>query len=387
MRKIAAHYVFPISAPPIRNGIVTLSDDGEILGLGEMNEEAAGVEFYNGALVPGFVNAHCHLELSYMRGKISEHTGLKDFLLGVVNARRDFTNADIAKAISLADAQLYAAGTVAVGDISNTDVSFELKAKSSIFYHTFIEVLDLWRGNIEEVLARASTVITEAEKKSISNSLTAHAPYSTSANMLRALAQKSKCMSVHNQECADENLFFEQGGGMLYDLYSAFATLPSATGRTSIHHMLENLPEVENLLLVHNTHTSADDYDYAVACNKKISWVLCPRSNLYIENALPPLRMLRSKGARIALGTDSLSSNYSLNMLDELKCTTKYFPDVALDEMLRWATLGGAEALGKEDTLGSFELGKHSGVVLLENLNLDKLELTPKTTSRLLTKK
>lgn len=389
MRKIAAHYVFPISAPPVRNGVLTLSDDGEVLDLGEMQEESEGVEFYSGALVPGFVNAHCHLELSYLRGEIPEHTGLSNFLLSVVSARGKFSEEQILRAIPPADAQMYATGTVAVGDISNSSISFASKAASPIFYHTFVEALDLWRGKVEELLSYAQHLLDEAQKHKLSASLTAHAPYSTSAAVLSALAQKSRHMSIHNQECAEENLFFEQGRGALYKLYSAFATLPHATGKTSIHHTLENILGVEKLLLVHNTHTSAEDYDYvnAFARCKNISWVLCPRSNLYIENALPPVRMLRSKGASIALGTDSLSSNHSLNMPDELICLSQYFPDIPLNEMLRWATLGGAEALKLEHTLGSFERGKQPGVVLLENLDFDNMAITPATTSRLLTKK
>ncbi len=386
MRKIAAHYVFPISTPPIRNGLITLSDDGEIVELGEMQEEAEGVEFYSGVLVPGFVNAHCHLELSHLRGQIAEHTGLAQFISGVVGTRSKFPDDEILQALSLADAQMYASGTVAVGDISNVNTSFEVKAKSPIFYHTFIEVLELWRGNAAELLRDAMRLLNEAKGKNIPASLTAHAPYSTSAGMLRALAQHSRHMSVHNQECPDENLFFEQGRGALYQLFHGQAAPPFAPGKTSIHHTLENLYSVEKLLLVHNTHTSSADYDYAVERNRNISWVLCPRSNLYIENTLPPVQLLRAKGASIALGTDSLSSNHNLRMLDELKCLAHDFPGIPLHEMLRWATLGGAQALSMEHALGTLERGKRPGVVLLENLNFEEMRLTPDTSSRLLTK-
>jgi cytosine/adenosine deaminase-related metal-dependent hydrolase len=137
---------------------------------------------------------------------------------------------------------------------------------------------------------------------------------------------------------------------------------------------------------VHNAHTTAADYDFAISRNKNISWVLCPRSNLYIENALPPVQMLRAKGASIALGTDSLASNRSLSMLDELKCLAQNFPDIPFSETLRWATLGGAEALRREGVLGSLEPGKRPGVVLLEGFDCNRLTISEVTTSQLLAK-
>ncbi|MDR2938571.1 MAG: amidohydrolase family protein [Prevotellaceae bacterium] len=418
MRKIAAHYVFPVSTPPVRNGLITLSDDGEILDLRQMHDEEEGVEFYSGVLAPGFVNAHCHLELSHLLGEVPEHVGLTNFLFSVVAAIGKFSDEQILRSLSLADAQMYAQGTVAVGDISNHSISFEAKSKSPIFYHTFIEIIDLWKANVDELLSKAQRLLSDAQRCKLSASLTAHAPYTMSAAMLRALAQKSTHMSIHNQECADENLFFEQGRGELYKRYSTLAALPPATGKTSIHYTLENIVEVEKLLLVHNTCTSSKDYDYAegfVRClpepvegsrreptpqcfdrlsmtarkpntKSSISWVLCPRSNLYIENALPPVHMLRAKGANIALGTDSLSSNHSLNMLEELKCLAQNFPNIPFAEALRWATLGGAEALRCEHKFGSLERGKKPGLVLLENFDFDRMSVSAATTSRLLTK-
>jgi cytosine/adenosine deaminase-related metal-dependent hydrolase len=159
------------------------------------------------------------------------------------------------------------------------------------------------------------------------------------------------------------------------------------TGKSSIYHTLQHVGEAQKLLLVHNTFTSAADYDAAAARCNSISWVLCPASNMHIERTLPPLPMLRAKGADIALGTDSLASNASLNLLDELKLLAAHFPDIPLSEMLRWATLGGAKALGVEHIFGTFEKGKRPGVALLSKLDLDKLKLTPETESRLLTKK
>ena len=390
MRKIAAHYLFPISAPPRRNAILTLGDDGEVLDLSAPDsalQEREGVEFYSGALTPGFVNAHCHLELSHLRGTMPQHTGLAGFISGLAVRRAAFTAAQALRAIALADAQLYAAGTVAVGDISNIGLTFEVKAHSPVFYHTFVERFGLRREDVARAARSAEALAAEAVRLGLSASVTPHAPYSTLPELYAALAKSSR-WSVHNQESSDENLLFREGRGALHELFSAMGLTPiPPTGKSSIHHTLQHVGEAQKLLLVHNTCTSAADYDAAAERCKNISWVLCPASNLYIERRLPPLQMLRDKGAAIALGADSLASNTSLNLLDELKLLAAHFPHVPLGEMLRWATLGGAEALGVEHIFGTFEKGKRPGVTLLSSLDLDKLKLTPQTKSTLLTKK
>lgn len=390
MRKIAAHYIFPISDPPIRNAILTLSDEGEVLNLSAADgalQESEGVEFYSGALVPAFVNAHCHLELSHLKGEVPPHAGLAGFISGLAARRSNATREQELRAIALADAQLYAGGTVAVGDISNSNLTFEVKARSPIFYHTFIERFGLRREDVARAVQSAEALAEEAAQRGLAASLTPHAPYSTRSELYAALAQSSR-WSVHNQESRDENLLFTEGRGALRELFVSMGLPPiPPTGKSSIHHTLQHVREAQPLLLVHNTCTSADDYDAAAARCKRISWTLCPASNMHIERTLPPLPMLRAKGAAIALGTDSLASNSSLNLLDELKLLAAHFPNVPLDEMLRWATLGGATALGLEHIFGTLERGKRPGVTLLSNLDLDKLKLTPETKSRLLTKK
>lgn len=390
MRKIAAHYIFPVSRPPVRNAILTLGDSGEVLDLSAADsalQEREGVEFYSGVLAPGFVNAHCHLELSHLEGATPQGAGLAGFISALAAHRNAFTGEQALRAIALADARMYATGTVAVGDISNGSISFEVKERSPIFYHTFVERFGLRREDVVRGVQSAKALAAEAARRGLSASLTPHAPYSTLPELYAALAESSR-WSVHNQESSDENLLFREGRGALHALFAAMGLPPiPPTGKSSIYHTLQHAREAQRLLLVHNTYTSAADYEAAAVRCKSISWVLCPASNMYIERALPPLQMLRSKGAAIALGADSLASNASLNLLDELKLLAAHFPHIPLSEMLRWATLGGAEALGVAHTFGTFEPGKRPGVTLLSKLDLDKLSLTPETESRLLTKK
>ena len=128
------------------------------------------------------------------------------------------------------------------------------------------------------------------------------------------------------------------------------------------------------MLLVHNTFTTEEDMLFAGNQPMDISWCLCINANQYIENAMPPIELLRKNRCKIVLGTDSLASNHSLSILDEMKTITKHFPSIPVSELLKWATLNGAKALGMENQFGSFEKGKQPGVLLIEGLSNDKLQ-------------
>ena len=123
-----------------------------------------------------------------------------------------------------------------------------------------------------------------------------------------------------------------------------------------------------NVLLVHNTFTSAEDLAYcgAARLNRQLFFCLCPNANLYIENRLPDLGLLRAQRCRIVLGTDSLASNDGLSILGEIKTLMHYFPEIPQEELLGWATLEGARALQMHGSLGSFEKGKKPGIILID---------------------
>jgi len=144
-RKISAHYVFPINTKPIKNGVIEVDDSGRILKIinpGKEIKETAGVEFYNGILVPGFVNTHCHIELAHLKGVIPEYSGLHHFI-SQISKIRIADKETISKAIKNADWEMQKNGIVAVGDISNTNYSIATKKNSKISYHTFVELFSL----------------------------------------------------------------------------------------------------------------------------------------------------------------------------------------------------------------------------------------------------
>jgi len=207
-------------------------------------------------------------------------------------------------------------------------------------------------------------------------SIVPHAPYSVSENLWKQVQPffEDKVVTIHNQETAFEDEFFLQGSGDLVRMYKMMKIdnshhLPAK--KSSLQSYFEKVKKVKNVLLVHNTFTKQADLDYiqlqTINHKPQTFFCLCPNANLYIENILPPIEMFRKNNCDIVLGTDSLASNWSLNILDEIKTILKNDTSIPLYEVLQWATINGARALQWDDELGSFEKGKKPGIVLIEN--------------------
>jgi cytosine/adenosine deaminase-related metal-dependent hydrolase len=387
MRKISANYIFPGTSPPLKNGIIVLDDSGEILEIqdtGGTLREIAKLEFYNGIIVPGFVNAHCHLELSHLRNLIPKHTGLAGFIFEVSRHRNE-SRKTVLPAMKQGEEEMLRNGIVAVGDISNTEDSFAIKANGNIYYHTFIEVFGLDPGNAESIIAKAKNLADTLQKKApLPFSIIPHAPYSVSPSLFReiSLLENNTPLSIHNQETEGERILFRNKKGSLYNILSELVPefqnlIPRTSG--SLEYILENLKNIKKLLLVHNTFTTASDLLFSLHSGPQKCWVFCPNANLYIENTLPDIQLFRNKNQQIALGTDSLASNDHLSILEEMKTIAQHFPEVPLEEMITWATFNGAEALNISEKYGKIEPGRKPGLNLIYDLDLSELKLTEKT--------
>ncbi|HRF39669.1 MAG TPA: amidohydrolase family protein, partial [Saprospiraceae bacterium] len=150
MHKFSADLLFPVSAPPIPNGVVVTDEQGKILAVESREQhDPASLDIRRGAIVPGFVNTHCHLELSHMKGRVDTGTGLLPFLKSVVQFR-NVPEEEIQEAIRRADADMYDAGIVAVGDISNKLDTAAVKDQSRIRYYTFVEMFDFLQDSRAE---------------------------------------------------------------------------------------------------------------------------------------------------------------------------------------------------------------------------------------------
>jgi aminodeoxyfutalosine deaminase len=360
MRKITADWIFPVSSPPIQNGVIVLDDKGHITSVDSReNHSTSLLEVYKGVIVPGFINTHCHLELSHMKGIVDTGTTLIPFITGVVT-KRSASAKVISKAIAQAEADMIKAGIVAVGDISNVPDTFTQKAQGNIRYYTFVEMFDfLQEGDAEREFDKYKAVydalpLAEGSKKSV----VPHATYSVSKNLFKKInatnSDNNITVSIHNQETQPEQDLFLEGKGAFYDFYGKFGISLDKfkpNHKSAIHYALENMNPKVRTLFVHNTLTSQADIEAAQAWSPNVFWATCPNANLYIENRLPNYQNFIRTNARLTIGTDSLTSNWQL-----------YAP---FETMLKWATLNGAQALGFDETLGSIEKGKAPGLNLL----------------------
>lgn len=374
MKKISADWVYPIASEPIENGVVILDDSGKILALDQRhNHDLASLDIRKGILTPGFINTHCHLELSHMKGLVATGTTLIPFITGVVT-KRAAAEKVIQKAIEKAENEMIKSGIVAVGDISNVPDTFAQKAKGRLNYYTFIEMFDfLQTQNTAVEFEKYRAVydvlsLAEGSQKSV----VPHAPYSVSRDLFQKINdfnEKSNItVSIHNQETQPEQDLFQKGEGAFYDFYGKFGVSLDgfvAPKKTAIHYALENMNPSVRTLFVHNTLTSKADIEAAHEWSPNVFWATCPNANLYIENRLPNYQNFLDTNARVTIGTDSLTSNWQLSIIEEMKTIQRFQSYVPLETLLKWATLNGAEALGFADKLGSLAVGKTPGLALL----------------------
>lgn len=371
VRKLQADLVLPIVGEPIINGIIVIDDEGTILEIGkESLFQRNKIETFKGTMIPGLVNTHCHLELSHMKGLIPTGTNLIPFISTVVR-QRAADQRKIKTAIEKAEKEMIRNGIVAVGDISNTTDTVDIKNKSKLLFHSFIEVFDLLvEENSDSALKQYQSVYKQMPGK---KSIVPHAPYSVSPGLMRKIGsyaqQANITISLHNQETMPELELFKSKSGDFIKFYESFGINLenfNPVQDSSLSYALEHLDPNHRTLLVHNTLTTAKDIKEAQTWSGKIFWATCPNANLYIENRLPDYRLFLEENAKMTIGTDSLTSNWSLSVLDEIQTITKLQSFVPFEELLKWATINGAQALGFYDQLGSFEVGKRPGVNLIQ---------------------
>ena len=376
MRKISADFLFPVSSAPIAQGVIILNDSGQVEAIDERkNHDPASLEIHTGVLIPGLVNTHCHLELSHMKGKVDTGTGLIPFITGVVSFR-DVAQEEILDAIAKADQEMYDAGIVAVGDICNKLDTTAQKDRSLLNYYSFVEMFDFIQEDNAASTYEQYIEVFEGQSTAQGNqkSCVPHAPYTVSKNLF-ALINKTnpdQCtVSIHNQETPDENEFFLSKTGGFVEFYKSFG-IPldqfQANKKPSIQYALENMNPACRTLFVHNTMSTPEDIQAAHQWSDHVYWATCPNANLYIENRLPHYKYFIDNQAKMTIGTDSLTSNWQLSVLEEMKTIARYQSYVDFETLLRWATLNGAEALGYEATLGSLEVGKTPGLNLIQGL-------------------
>jgi cytosine/adenosine deaminase-related metal-dependent hydrolase len=362
--------------------VLIMDQDGKVMEVVAEMDAGEGIERYKGILCPGFINAHCHLELSHLKNAIPPHTGLIPFLLDVVG-KRENDEALILDSIEKAEKEMVLEGIVAVGDICNTNITLQTKRKSKIRWNNFIEVLGMRDEKAEASLLHYEGILksfTDAavnrEAAFFKSSLVPHAPYSISNKTFQGINNRTShsIVSMHSQENPAEDELYRKGTGDFIHFFNKLGLAESpfpVTGKSSLQSCLPHFNKKQRVILVHNTFTSAEDIVFALDHAKEhlsgIHFCICANANCYIENRMPPIDLLIKNKAEIILGTDSYSSNWQLSIASEIRTIRKALPKIPLQLLLQWATINGARALEREDELGSFETGKKPGIVLLDN--------------------
>ena len=376
--RLTAEYVYTSgSSGVIKNGYVEFDEaDGIIVSVGECS---ADEQITPGALTPGFVNGHCHIELSHLHGKFRKGTGMAGFI-DQINELRDWAGRD--EKVRLTRYwmdKMWADGVSAMADISNDDSSFDVKKSHDMYTRTFLEVFGSEPHMCEGVMEEVTALNATADQAGIDAAPTPHSCYTMSPELLSASAAAGLAkgfLSYHSQESQEEEDLLRTGSGAMYEnrRRSGMST-PPVTGESSLKYFIQRLasavpaPYSQHIPLVHNVCLTQDDIDAAKKVMDNVYWTVCPLSNIFIHNALPPIPLMRSNGLDIMLGTDSLSSNDDLDMVKEMFCIHQNFPEVPMSEILEWATLNGARFLKKDDVIGSLEVGKKPGIVRINNID------------------
>ena len=393
VKRITASYIYTLDAgEPIRNGFVEYDDtDGTILNVGEC---ASDEVVQDCAIVPGFVNSHCHVELSHLHGKFVKGTGMAGFI-DQINALRDWAGNDVkTKLVQQWMDKMWKDGVSAMADISNDESSFPVKKTHAMYTRTFLEVFGSEPEMCDGVMKDVAQLQKIADEAGIDAAPTPHSCYTMSPQLLSASADAGMergFISYHSQESQEEEDLVRSGSGAMYEnrKRSGMST-PPVTGESSLKYFIDRLAAVrkapydERILLVHNVCLSQGDIDAALKVMKNVYWAICPLSNIFIHNALPPVGLMRENGLDITLGTDSLSSNDDLDMVKEIICLHESFPEVPMNEIFTWACLNGARFLMKDSELGSLSVGKRPGIVVVRNIDADGCVTSASTSERII---
>ena len=370
-----------ITATRIHNGkqwmpdgtVIEIVENGTITGVHDMLTDAH-VQHYDGILCPGFVNVHCHLELSHMKGAIPEHTGLVPFLKQVAITRNNYTQEQKISSRHKAFCDMVANGIIAVGDIANTNDTLDLRAQDKVHVHSFIEAIGFSEspGPMFDMAASVyETLDRQAHAgKILRQSIVPHAPYSVSKQLFSLIDKfdEQSLLSIHNQESRAEDEYYISKTGAIGELLLAVGIndgffVPS--GHSSLQTYSQWISPRHPLILVHNTYTSRADIQKAQSVYNSLYWCLCPNANLYIENTLPDVKTMVEECNNICIGTDSLASNHQLSVLAELRTIKQHYPAIDWEDLLQWGTYNGACALQMDNVIGSIEPGKSPGLLLI----------------------
>lgn len=372
MIHIAGHYIFD-GKQFLKNAFISIDGKGTISHIsdpGEALKEKSKMLFYSGIIMPGMINAHCHLELSGFKKSDEKHKGLSHFINSIITKREETLNNNRCEYY---DKLMFDNGINCVGDISNTDISIPTKAKSHIKYHSFIELSGLDTKNIQEKLSFAEKLKNKFSEYNLNCSIVPHSFYSVSEELFKSISKikNNSPVSIHFLESQEELDLFFYKKGKLYDLLNKiFPEFIQFIDSVEKLKQYLNLFNPSNIILVHNTFLK----NQIIPKNLNMYFCLCLKSNLFLHNQIPDKDFILENINKIIIGTDSMASNNNLDVFDELKTFANCYQIYELEILLPMITSRAAQALNFTN-FGELKIGNVPGVILLENVDLQNLKL------------
>jgi cytosine/adenosine deaminase-related metal-dependent hydrolase len=374
-----ASWIVPIGAPPIRDGWVGI-ENGRIVVCGAnadrggtIASDALDIDLGEAAILPGLVNAHTHLELSYLRGRVLAGPTFVSWIRALMATRRDYPDPDAPEILAgIADgiAEAIRCGTAVVGDICNTWATCAPLGASALDGVVFYEILGFNPDDPIALVDRALAAIHAASSAhGVRTSLAAHAPYSVAPAVLRAISAAVEtdglpACSVHLSESAEEVEFVRTGGGPWRVLLGDFGVWNPAwlvPGVSPVQYLDDQGFLGSRVLAIHGTQMTADDLQRLAA--RRATLVACPRSNVHTGAGSPPIEQFYASGVQVAVGTDSLASTADLNVFSELAMLRTLARAVPAALLLDSATRQGARALGLDTDFGTIAAGKRARLI------------------------
>lgn len=394
MQIFAASYLFPISSPPIDGGAIAI-EDGRIVGVGPLAELLAAHnapvrEFPGCVIMPGLVNAHTHLELTHFPSwKIRKDIDYAprtyvDWVIQVIKIRRNLSSQEVELSVREGIRISLESGTTAIGEILSDRGLASLYAAAPFSGRLFFEALGQDPVQCPILLERIEESLEAFLCGNLLPGLSPHAPHTLSPPFLQDIKhladKRSLPIAIHLAESKEEAAFFHDTSGKIAELLYPFVHwetyLPSPR-RTTPTAYLDDLGVLDRgTAAVHCVQINAADAE--ILKKHGVSVVLCPRSNEKLDVGKAPAYLLKKAGIPLALGTDSLASNDSLSMWDEMRFLRREFPGVFTPaEVLAMATLEGARALHVESDTGSLEKGKRGDFLVVKPTALVSPEHLP----------
>lgn len=361
-RRLAAHWLVPIGAPPLKRGALLIGADGRIQAVGRDQDvprppDVPAVDYGNAAILPGFINTHTHLELTGFEERVRE----REFPAWIRQLRALKTTRspdDYLQAARSGLAACYASGVTTVADTGDSGAVIQALAEADGSGLAYQEVFGPHPAKLEESLAELQSRASRLGRwitKRVRLGVSPHAPYTVSGPLFTAVAEWSRVerlpLAVHVAESPAEVNFLADGSGAFAEAWQARGIpLPQPRGRSPVAWLAEQGALTERTLCIHAVQVTAADIDLLADAGAAVAH--CPLSNHAHGHGAAPLAAMLHGGVRVGLGTDSVVSVGRLDLLAEARAARALAPMTA-DELLELCTLGGARALGLDSETGS----------------------------------